>query len=86
TKDRDKLERKALWSAIALAREKAEIIAKSSGVKLGKVMYVKESGGLIRLESYAFKGRGVEADSAQGAFEPGEITLSATVSVRYSIK
>ena len=86
TKDREVLERKALGAAIASARKKAEIIAKSSDAKIGKVIYVKEGGGPIRLESYKFTQRGKEASLAQGAFEPGEISLSATVSVRYSIK
>ena len=86
TKDRDVLERKALGSAIEAAKKKAEILAISSGVNIGKVLYVKEGGGLIRLESYEFNQRARVADLAQGAFEPGELSVTATVSVRYSIK
>jgi len=85
-KDRGTLENKALGSAIKAAKQKAEILAANSDVKIGKVLYVKEGGGPIRLESYQFKQRASSADVAQGAFEPGEIAVTATVSVRYSIQ
>lgn len=85
TSDRKELQRKTLGAAITDARKKADIIAKSSGVEIGKVLYMKEGVSPIRLETYAFKERAVSAD-AQGAFEPGEISLTATVTVRYAIK
>ena len=86
TKNRDSLERKALGLAIKAARQKAEILATSSNVTLGKVLYVKEEGGPIRLESYAFRQRANSVGMAKGAFEPGEISVTSTVLVRYSIK
>lgn len=85
TKDRNTVERKALVSAIHAAKQKAETIASSSGVKLGKVLYVKEGGGSIRLETYNFRQDRVSG-VAQGAFEPGEITVTSSVSIRYAIK
>ena len=86
TKDREILERKALGSAIKAAKKKAEILATSSNINSGKVIYVKEGGASIRRESYKFKQSTSSADLAQGAFEPGEISVTATVLVRYSIK
>lgn len=86
TKNRDVLEKKALAAAVAVAKSKALEIASSSGVKLGNVIAVKEMGGPIRVESYAFRQKAAPAGVAQGAFEPGQITVTATVSVRYAIK
>lgn len=86
TKDRELLERKAIGSAVKAARKKADILATSTNINIGKVLYIKEGGAPIRHESYIFKQRAGSADLAQGAFEPGEISVSATVLVRYSIK
>lgn len=86
TKDRDSLERKALGSAISAAKKKAEILALSSDVKIGKVLYVKEGGIPIRVTGYNFRSKGRSENLAQNVFEPGEISVTATVSVRYSIK
>ena len=86
TKDRALLESKALGSAIMAAKNKAGTLATSSGIKIGKVLYVKEGGSPIRHESYGFKQRTSSANLAQGAFEPGEISVTASVLVRYSIK
>ncbi len=85
TKDREKLERKALGLAIAAAKEKADIMAKSSGVTLGKVIYIKEGGSPIRTEGFAFREKSSSAPVTQGVFEPGEISVTATVVVKYSI-
>lgn len=85
TKNRASLERKALGSAIEAAKKKAEILAISSNIKIGKVLHVKEGGVPIRLESYAFNQRSRNEGLTQGAFEPGEISVTATVSVRYAI-
>lgn len=85
TKDREELEQKALGLAIEAARKKAEIMAKSSGVTLGKVIYVKEGGSPIRNEGFAFREKVSSASAPQGVFEPGEISVTATVVVKYSI-
>jgi len=86
TKNRDALEHKAIAAALKAARKKAEILARSSNVNLEKVMYVKEMGGPVRQEAFRFKQRALSDGSSQSAFEPGEISVSATVSVKYSIK
>jgi len=86
-KDRSKLENKALGAAIDVARNKAEIIAKNSGVKLGKVINVKEGSSPFEVGSYDFMERSGQSPMAQqqGAFEPGEISVTATVVVKYKI-
>mgnify|MGYP000135375244 CR=1 FL=1 len=86
TKNRESLERKALGLAIKAARQKAEVLATSSNVSLGKVLFVKEEGGPIRLEAYTFRQTANSAGLVKGAFEPGEISVTSTVLVRYSIK
>ncbi|MFH2012865.1 MAG: SIMPL domain-containing protein [Pseudomonadota bacterium] len=86
TKDRSKLEIKALGSAIEEAKKKAEILAKSTGVTLGKVIYVKEGDIPIEYGTYKFKEKASGSTIAQqGAFEPGEISVSVTVFVKYDI-
>ena len=86
TMDRDALTRKALVSAMHAARSKAEILAKASEVKLGKIMNVKEVGAPVERSSYLYKSRAQSGDLSQGAFEPGEISVSATVSVKYAVE
>ena len=84
-KDRAVLERRALGSALKVARKKAEILAISSGVGIGQVLYVKEGGGPIRLETYEFNQKASISNVATGVFEPGEISVTTTVTARYAI-
>lgn len=83
--EREALESKVLGAAIESAKQKATIIANNSGVNLGKVVYVKEGGSPIRLESYGFRQSASAIPSESGAFEPGEISVTASVVVRYAI-
>ena len=85
-KDREILENKALGAAIDAAKKKAEIMAESSDVDLGSVIYVKEGGSSVRIENYAFEEKLGQRSNVRGVFEPGEIAVTATVVVRYSIK
>ena len=86
-KDRVNLENKALSAAIDAAKIKAEIIAKNTGTKLGKVISVQE--GSMPFEANNYKFRGVAESSSiasrQGAFEPGEITITTSVVLKYEI-
>jgi len=86
-KDRVNLENKALGAAIDAAKIKAEIIAKNTGTKLGKVISVQE--GSMPFEANNYKFRGVAESSSiasrQGAFEPGEITITTSVVLKYEI-
>jgi uncharacterized protein YggE len=68
--------------AIADARRKAEIYAKSAGVTLGEPISISEEGAPVPV----FRGK-VAAPMAAGAqVAPGEETLSVTVSVSWLIK
>lgn len=85
-RDRKSLERKALAAAIDEARQKAEILADSTGVRLGKLIYVKEGGARNVVPSYRFQERALSQAVEQGAFEPGEILVTASVAVKYAIR
>lgn len=85
TKERNSLESKALISAINKAKEKANILAKSTGVKLGDVTSIRESGPQMVREEFRFN-TGRSAALQQGAFEPGEISVTASVVVNYAIE
>ena len=70
-------------SAIADAREKAEIIAKAAGRKLGKVVNVSEGGGGISYPMYSLKADGLGGGAAA---EPGSSTISKTLTVTFELK
>ncbi len=83
--NRDELQRRALAAAINDARNKADILAKSAGVNVGDVLTIRETATAGGVEPYRFAER-AQTTTAKGAFEPGEITLTTTVSVSYAIK
>jgi uncharacterized protein YggE len=89
TKDRKILENKALESAIKAAKKKAVILATSSGTSVGNVLHIKENTqGHSRFDHYRPVLRSaslIRGITAKAAFEPGEISVTATVSVRYAI-
>ena len=85
--NRDDLERKVLATAVNDAKKKADILAKSTGVSLGKVVSIKEGGQRIVHDSFRFNGMAsTQSASQQGGFEPGEITVSTSIVVNYAIK
>ena len=68
--------------AIKNAQEKAEIIARSSGGKLGKILTVTEG-----YQSTAYKGLAFEGGGGGGpALEPGSQTIQKTVTVVFELK
>lgn len=83
TTKRDALEDKALTSAAWAAKQKAEILARGTGVRLGKVVAIDEGGAPVVHRVYA---AGMRTPQEKGAFEPGRITVTATVTVTYSIQ
>lgn len=83
TTKRDRLEDEALTAAAGAAKKKAEILAKSTGVKLGKVVAIDEGGAPVVRRVYT---AGMRTLQEKGAFEPGRITVTATVTVTYSIQ
>ncbi|MDX8387969.1 MAG: SIMPL domain-containing protein [Ghiorsea sp.] len=84
TSKRKTLQQEALSNAVHDAYAKAQILASSSGLILGKALSIREGGVPIQRTSF----RAVESMRMDGAtqspFEPGEITVSATVSIKYS--
>lgn len=70
-------------SAITDAREKATIIAKSAGRKLGKVVNVSEGSGGTVYPMYSMKADGLGGGAAA---EPGTSTISKTLVVSFELK
>ena len=85
--NRDELERKVLATAVKDAKKKADILAKSTGVNLGKVVSIQEGGQRIVHDSFQFREMAsTQSASQQGSFEPGEIKVTTSVVVNYAIK
>ncbi len=81
--DTSEVEIGLLDKALADARKKAEIIARSSGKKLGAIMSVSESTPSVPL--YAYSGRG--AGGGGGApTEPGTGTIQKSIFVTYELR
>lgn len=85
-KDRDRLEAEALAAAVKAARQKAEIIAENAGIQLGRIVSVQESGESFDNRRYAVKQMAMSEAAVSEAFEPGEISVTATVTVIYDIE
>ena len=84
-KDAKAARSKARMDAIAQARTKAENMAKAAGVRLGKVLEIRESGGYnpqpqpMMMRAMA---DGIESTPISG----GEQTLSVTVNITYALE
>jgi len=83
---------RALAEAMALARGKAEMLAAASGQELGIVLHVQElgdsqSGRYVRGDVPAMKAMATESvnDAAAMDVMPGEMQISAEVSVEFSL-
>jgi uncharacterized protein YggE len=74
----------ALREAVREAQAKANTIAAGLGVRLGKVHEVQE-GGVSIVQPYAGGGMLMRAEAAPTPVSPGEITVNATVTVRYRL-
>ncbi len=85
TTERQNIKKKALASAVAAAREKAQILATSSNVDLGKVVSIKELESPLMSQNYLFRSN-LAQESDQGAFTPGILSISVSVSVKYLIQ
>lgn len=83
-KEDTSLERnRALSSAIADARGKAEALAKAAGRVVGEVLEISEDGGARPLPVEGFRSMAATADTAA---EPGELQISARVEVVFALK
>ena len=78
----------ALISASKVARDKAESLANSLGINLGKVMSVQESNFNVIPFNYAPRADMMEMakSSVPTQIEPGKVEVNAFVSVAYEIK
>lgn len=76
-----------IQKAMNNANVKASAIAKAANRQLGAALNITQSGGNVSLysENYAMKTMAVAADSATSV-EPGEITVSTSLSITYEMK
>lgn len=74
---------KALIKAISLARKKAQLMASALGVRLGRVLSASESVG-IQPRPYIGP-MYAKTEAAPTPIIPGDVEISATVSITYSI-
>ena len=86
--DEEEHRSKALASAAQKAKAKAATVAKALGVSLGNVMEVTESGAAFPLSVNAAEGMMMAraARMAPTTVEPGQVRVSATVTLRYEIR
>lgn len=78
---------KARTNAVSDARRKAELYATAAGVKVGRVLYITESGGMMPPPSPRFYA--MEAAQAKDSSVPiatGEQTMESTVQIIYAIE
>ncbi len=79
--------KQAIAEATKNAKEKAEAIAESLGTKLGKIKTVSESGYYAMPYAYAMAGMAVEEAAVKAATVlPGDVTVTANISMVYYIK
>lgn len=84
-KDRQKLEQKARKEAIANAKKKAKELANESGILLGRIINVSETGtSLPRPLNYLDSSQALKAEATQ--IEPGESTITSAVTLSYEIR
>lgn len=82
--DKEKLEDQARKQAIVNAKKKAKNIADAAGVRLGRIVAVNESGGgqpPIFYDAMQAKGGSIGSEPTQ--LQPGENTVTITVSLSY---
>lgn len=91
--DRSKLEEQARGEAIAKAKEKAQTLARQSGIKLGKLVSVSDDGGNGGPMPYAYDSAmgmgGAEMRSAAMPtpnIQPGSQDVTVNVTLTYSIR
>src|SRR5438067_8364447 len=82
----DDLQRQAREQAIADARDKADTLAKASGVSLGDAISITEGGGVQPVPATAAFDRAAGAAAPQTPIQPGELDVTVTVNVTWAIK
>lgn len=81
----------ALEQAVQAAQRKAKVMAGALGLQLGPVMSVSESGGVQpyfanRMTANFAQAEGAPAGSGEGAFEPGKVEVTATVTLVFHLQ
>lgn len=85
--DEDALKAQARKEAIEEAREKAKVLAKDLGVRLGKVVTFSENGDYPVPMMYAkAMDAGVAAESAPAQLPKGENTITSDVTITFEIR
>lgn len=79
-KTKKELENKARTDAVKMAKEKAESLAKATGIKLGKIVDVQESNGF---EPRPVMMQALEAKSADTELQPGENSITINITLSY---
>jgi len=83
----DGLKTEARKKAIDNAKEKAKVLAKDLGVRLGKITSFSESGNYpMPMYAKAMMAEGVSNNSAPAQIPKGENTISSDVSITYEIR
>lgn len=83
----DAVRQEALEKAVADAKEKAQVLAKASGRKLGPALQINEQGSNTpqpMMRAMAMSADAATEESAQ--FSPGEITVRHSVNVLFQLK
>jgi uncharacterized protein len=75
---------RALASAVADARQKAEAMATALGVRLGPVLEVQESGAVMIPRAMSMA-RGMEMAAMDTPVEPGQLEISGNITIRFVI-
>ena len=83
-KDSKSAKDKARIDAIEAAKEKAESMAKAAGVRLGRIVEIREGGSSNPRPQPMMMARGMAADEST-PIAAGEQTLSVTVNLTYAI-
>ena len=83
--DPEKVRREAREKAIEQAKTKAESIAKSAGLRLGRVLNVYDSNSSYYYDAAYEKGLGGSSSVPSPEIQPGQSEITANVSVVYRI-
>lgn len=83
----DGLKAQARKKAIDDAKEKAKVLAKDLGVRLGKITSFSESGNYpMPMYTNTMMAKGASDEAAQAALPKGENTITSDITITYEIK
>ncbi len=76
------LENKARTEAVGMAKEKAESLSRATGIRLGRIVDVQESNG-FEPRPVVMMAQGSEAKLADTQLQPGENSITITITLSY---